>query len=265
MDFLKLQFLAVIQGLTEFLPVSSSGHLALFKILFGLEGPDEAGPLLEVLLHAGTLISVLVFYRKRIWELLKGLVQRDRAAWRYALTILLSCIPAGLLYAFAGEQLEAAFSNPCAIFALLMLTGGILLSLQWQPKRPAAGKSPNFLQALLIGVAQAFAMLPGVSRSGSTYAAGTWLGVGNGEAFDFSFLMSLPVIGGAVLLKLRHFKELSSDGQSFGMFVALILSAVVGYFALRLLARLRIAGKFWCFGIYCLAVGALGVAVTLLK
>ena len=108
-------------------------------------------------------------------------------------------------------------------------------------------------------------MLPGVSRSGSTYTAGTWLGVGSGEAFDFSFLMSLPVIGGAVLLKLRHFKELSSDGQGFGMFVALIISAVVGYFALKFLARMRIAGKFWWFGIYCLAVGALGQVILLLK
>ena len=265
MEFLKLQFLAIIQGLTEFLPVSSSGHLALFKILFGLEEPGNAGPLLEVLLHAGTLISVLFFYRQRIWELLRGLIQRDRTAWRYALTILLSCIPAGLLYVFAGDQLEKAFSNPKVICALLMLTGLILFSLRWQPKQLSSGKAPNFLQALLIGCAQAFAMLPGVSRSGSTYTAGTWLGVGSSEAFDFSFLMSLPVIGGAVLLKLRHFKELSSDGQGFGMFAALIISAVVGYFALKFLARMRIAGKFWWFGIYCLAIGALGQVILLLK
>ena len=191
MDFLKLQFLAIIQGLTEFLPVSSSGHLALFKSIFGLKEPGAAGPVLEILLHAGTLISVVVFYRKRIWELLRGLLKRDRDAWHYALTILLSCIPAGLLYALAGDQLEAAFSNPKVICLLLMLTGLILLSLRWQPKRPTPGTSPNFLQAFCIGIAQAFAMLPGVSRSGSTYTAGTWLGVGSGEAFDFSFLMSL--------------------------------------------------------------------------
>ena len=168
MDFLKLQFLAIIQGLTEFLPVSSSGHLALFKSIFGLKEPGAAGPVLEILLHAGTLISVVVFYRKRIWELLRGLLKRDRDAWHYALTILLSCIPAGLLYALAGDQLEAAFSNPKVICLLLMLTGLILLSLRWQPKRPTPGTSPNFLQAFCIGIAQAFAMLPGVSRSGST-------------------------------------------------------------------------------------------------
>lgn len=265
MDFLKLQFLAIIQGLTEFLPVSSSGHLALFKNLFGLEEPGAAGPVLEILLHAGTLISVIVFYRKRIWELLQGLAKRDKNAWRYALAILLSCIPAGLLYAIAGDQLEAAFSNPKVICALLMFTGCILLSLRWQPKRPAVGAAPNFLQALLIGLAQAFAMLPGVSRSGSTYAAGTWLGVGSSEAFDFSFLMSLPVIGGAVLLKLRHFGDFTSDGQAVGLLVAMLLAAVVGYAALKLLARIRIAGKFWYFGIYCLAVGAIGLAALLFR
>ena len=265
MDFLKLQFLAIIQGLTEFLPVSSSGHLALFKSIFGLKEPGAAGPVLEILLHAGTLISVVVFYRKRIWELLRGLLKRDRDAWRYALTILLSCIPAGLLYALAGDQLEAAFSNPKVICLLLMLTGLILLSLRWQPKRPTPGTSPNFLQAFCIGIAQAFAMLPGVSRSGSTYTAGTWLGVGSGEAFDFSFLMSLPVIGGAVLLKLRHFSEFTSGGQTFGLLVAMVLAAVVGYAALKLLSFLRIAGKFWWFGIYCLAVGAFGLVILLLK
>ena len=265
MDFLKLQFLAIIQGLTEFLPVSSSGHLALFKNLFGLEEPGAAGPVLEILLHAGTLISVIVFYRKRIWELLQGLAKRDKNAWRYALAILLSCIPAGLLYAIAGDQLEAAFSNPKVICALLMFTGCILLSLRWQPKRPAVGAAPNFLQALLIGLAQAFAMLPGVSRSGSTYAAGTWLGVGSSEAFDFSFLMSLPVIGGAVLLTLRQFGDFTSDGQAVGLLVAMLLAAVVGYAALKLLARIRIAGKFWYFGIYCLAVGAIGLAALLFR
>ena len=263
MDFLKLQFLAILQGLTEFLPVSSSGHLALCKTLFGLKDPADAGPLLEVLLHAGTLLSVLLFYRKRIWELLCGLAKRDRLAWRYALAILLSCLPAGLLYAIAGKQLEESFDNPVAICALLMVTGCILLSLRWQ--KPPLGKSPNFLQAFLIGVAQAVAMFPGISRSGSTYTAGTWLGVGGSEAFDFSFLMSLPVIGGAVLLKLRHFGELTANGHGPGMAVAMIVSAAVGYAALKLLSHLRIAGKFWWFGIYCLAAGALGIVVGLCK
>ena len=263
MDFLKLQFLAILQGVTEFLPVSSSGHLALCKTFFNLEDPANAGPLLEILLHAGTLLSVIFYYRKRIWELLSGLAKRDRTAWRYALAILLSCIPAGLLYIFAGKQLEEAFDNPVAICCLLMATGLILLSLRWQKTR--LGKAPNFLQALLMGVAQAVAMLPGISRSGSTYTAGTWLGVGSPEAFDFAFLMSLPVIGGAVLLKLRHFGELSANGQGFGMAVAMLLAAVVGYFALKALAWLRIAGKFWCFGIYCLAVGGLGLLVNLCR
>lgn len=256
MDFLKLQLLAIIQGLTEFLPVSSSGHLALLEGKLNL-GKLAEGPLLEVLLHGGTLIAVLYFYRKRIIELVTGLIKKDADAWKYALMVALACVPAGVLYLLAHDQIESAFENPKVIAGLLMVTGLILLSLRWN--KNLLGSKPSWLQAFLIGVAQAFAILPGISRSGSTYTAARWLKVDSKEAFDFSFLASIPLILGAIVLKFRHFSEMSTDGNLPGLIVATILSAVVGYAALEILAKIRLLGKFWLFGVYCLAVGALGL------
>ncbi|MCQ2397469.1 MAG: undecaprenyl-diphosphate phosphatase [Lentisphaeria bacterium] len=256
MDFIKLQLLAIIQGLTEFLPVSSSGHLALLEGTLNL-GKLAEGPLLEVLLHGGTLIAVLLFYKKRIFELVNGLLKKDTASWKYAMLVAISCVPAGIIYFLANDQIEKAFESPKIIAAFLMVTGVVLLSLRW--KINPTGSKPSWLQALLIGVAQAFAILPGISRSGSTYTAARWLKVDSKEAFDFSFLASIPLILGAIVLKFRHFSDLSADGHLFGLLFATVVSAVVGYLALSLLAKIRLIGKFWVFGIYCLAAGAIAL------
>ncbi len=258
-EFLQLQLLAIVQGLTEFLPVSSSGHLALLKSQMSI-GDIADGPLLEILLHGGTLVAVFAFYRKRITELLIGLMKRDAKAWRYALAVVISCIPAGVLYFLAHDAIEKTFENPKAIAAFLMVTGIALLSLK---KIHSLGKSgPSYLQALGIGTAQAIAILPGISRSGSTYVAARWLNVSSQDAFDFSFLASIPLILGSIILKFRHFSELTTDGHAVGIITATILSAIVGYAALKLLAKIRFLGKFWVFGLYCIAAGILAFLFT---
>ncbi len=258
-SFLSLQILAILQGLTEFLPVSSSGHLALLKQGLGLEFSGE-GPLLELLLHGGTLGAVLVFYRKRIVQLLLGLWRREKEAWRYAWLVFLCCVPAGLVYLAAHDFLEEAFQTPRVIGGLLLITGLILLSLKWLPSSPQGTEgAPRWKQALGIGLAQACAILPGISRSGSTYTAARWLKVSSQEAFDFSFLVSIPLILASILLKTKDLLALTTtSGESPAAFlVATLLSALVGYGALALLARLRFLGKIWIFAPYCLLLGLL--------
>ena len=264
LTFLKLQILAILQGLTEFLPVSSSGHLALARSWLGLEQPADAGPVLELLLHVGTLVAVVFYYRKRLAELLSGLARRDVASWRYAAAIVLSCIPAAFLYVLAHEQIDGAFGRPLVIGCLLMVNGLVMLSLRHAPK---AGKPLNLPRALAMGVAQAVAILPGISRSGSTYACGRWCRTESKDAFDFAFLMSIPTIAGAVLLKLKDFGAVAQmgGGMAAGVLVATVLSAAVGLAALKLLSLLRVTGKLWLFGGYCLALGAVAVLVELFR
>ncbi len=257
--FLKLQLLAILQGLTEFLPVSSSGHLVLLKKWLSADAlvGSQGGPLLELLLHLGTLLSILVFYRRRIAALATGLVKRDADSWRYSLAIALSCLPAMAFYFLAHKKIDQFFDRPLHVGLLLIATGIILLSQLFLPAAKSSASRPGFLQALGIGCAQAVAILPGISRSGSTYTAGRWLGVSSEAAFDFSFLMSIPVIGGAILLKIKELANLFSSGHAAALLVATIIAAIVGYAALKLLSLLRVSGKLWCFGPYCIVAGAL--------
>ena len=235
-EFLSLQLLAILQGLTEFLPVSSSGHLALLRKLLDLD-TGAKGPALEILLHGGTLAAVIIFYRRRILELAVGLVKRDRDAWKYCSLVVLACIPAGLLYLAAHDAVESAFDS-------------------------TAGSRPSWLQALGIGIAQALAILPGVSRSGSTYTAARWLKVSPKEAFDFSFITSIPLVLGSIILKARDLTHIASEGRTFPLLVATILATAVGYAALKLLEKLRFLKMMWIFGPYCLVAGAAAILLA---
>ena len=259
-EFIKLQILAVIQGIAEFLPVSSSGHLTIFRHWLGLEAAADCAGALEILLHAGTLLALLVFYRRRLLQLAAGLLRRDGSSWRYAGAVVLSAVPAGILYFAAGDWLEALFSAPLAVALLLICTGLMLLSLR---KAPSDEQPVTWKRALGIGIAQAIAVLPGISRSGSTYTASRWLKVGSQEAFDFSFIMSIPVIAGAILLKLDDIGSVAGQGMALGLACATVLSAVTGYAALKLLSFIRISGKFHCFGWYCLAAGAVSAIMII--
>ena len=266
-SFLKLQLLAIVQGLTEFLPVSSSGHLALLKHWLGVEGGE--GPVLELLLHGGTLLAILAFYRERLLDLLAGLLRREKETWHYAAMVVLCCVPAGLLYLAAHDFLEQAFQSPRAIGAFLVLTSAILFSLKKLPDAPPGGTTeegtaaPGWRQALGIGFAQAMAILPGVSRSGSTYTAARWLKVPGKEAFDFSFLVSVPLILGSILLKAKELHSMATQGENaLSLACATLLAALVGYVALAALAKLHFRGKIWLFAPYCLALGLLALLLA---
>jgi undecaprenyl-diphosphatase len=248
----KVIILAVIQGVTEFLPVSSSGHLVLSKHFLGLESVH--GATLEIVLHSGTLVSILVFYWRQIGQILSGVFKGERDAIRFVLLLVLGCIPAIIFVFTAGDQLQEAFFHPRFVSCMLMITGLFLIASHFA--KP--GKtSINWRSGILIGIAQAFAMLPGISRSGSTIGIARFLGVEPKQAAEYSFLMSAPLLAGASFLALLDIAQHGNTSGSSGLelTVGFVISAVVGYFSIKWLVSLLQRGRFWRFGIYCLIVG----------
>lgn len=247
--------LGLIQGLTEFLPVSSSGHLVLAQALLGAK---TEGILLEVLLHLGTTLVVVLFYRERVVELLRPRLDPERN--RYRLAILAGLVPAGVVGVFFQEPIERLFESPAPTVAALACTGLFLLATKLaKDKDRTVGPGLGFL----IGVAQAVAILPGISRSGATIAAALFLGVKRKQAAEFSFVMSIPAILGAALLTARDLR--GAEGEAAFLVPALLgtlVAIVSGYFALRFLVRVVEAGRIHLFGWYCLAL-ALAAALVL--
>lgn len=251
--------LAVLQGVAEFLPISSSGHLVIGQHLLGL---DEPGMRLDICLHVGTLVSIAVFYFTTISRLLGGCVlpsaspKRRRESWFYAIKIVVSALPAVVVYFCFSKQIEGMFTNARMVGALLMFTGAVLVGTRYLPR---GNRDVSFLRALLMGFGQAVALLPGVSRSGMTIASARGGRVDPEESAEFSFLMSAPLILGALLLELRKAfgGEADSAGElPWGLLVfGTVVSAVVGYFSLKLLVKSLKGRWFWLFGPYCFAVG----------
>ena len=257
-EFLDVTILAVLQGVAEFLPISSSGHLVVLQHI--LEVPNDIRMRLEVFLHAGTLLAVFMFYCRRIGALLTGLAARGagerRAAWGYALKIFVSAVPAVVVYFMFRRSIDALVENARMVGALLMFTGAVLVGTRYLPR----GERPVcLLRALIMGISQAIALLPGVSRSGMTLAAARGGRVNPTDAAEFSFLMSAPLIMGGVVLEIVK-GEIGAGNLSWGVLAwGVLLSAVVGYFSLALLLRALKGRWFWLFGPYCIVVGLLVV------
>ncbi len=255
-EFLKIMVMAVIQGLTEFLPVSSSGHLALAKHFLGLESP---GASLELFLHGGTLLAVVVYYRRKLLALLIGCFQLEKASVVYAAWVLLSMVPAGILYALKGDALESKYDSPMFVGMMLCITGLALTSLVFLRNRAERKQRFSAFDAFLMGIAQAIAMLPGISRSGSTIFAARLAGVKPSEAAEFSFIMSIPVIAGALLMEVLKSDSAGGSLPLPSCLVGAIVAGVVGFVAIGMLIRVLNSGKFWMFGLYCMAVGVLSM------
>ncbi len=255
----KVFFLAVLQGVAEFLPISSSGHLALASELIDFEG---MGVRVEIVLHLGTLVALLAYYRRTILAIIREALAGRREGWMAIGLLVVGCIPAGLAYVLFDDAIEVAFEGSTKVIGVfLMVTGLILLSLRFR-KDDGDGKI-TWKRALAIGVAQAFALLPGISRSGSTIVCARHLGVSPKNAADYSFLVSLPLLLGATLLSFVHPAEPVAGEPGWGLLVpAALVSAVVGYVSIRLLMRVLAGPKFWYFGIYCLAAGLLTICLA---
>ncbi|RPJ47193.1 MAG: undecaprenyl-diphosphate phosphatase [Candidatus Latescibacterota bacterium] len=254
---LAAAILGLVQGLTEFLPVSSSGHLVLAQTFLGVK---TEGILLEILLHLGTTLVVVVFYRREIVDLLRP--RFDPAVNRYRLAILLGLIPAGLVGVFFLEPLEALYENPSTTLGELAFTGLFLLATRYA--KPG-NRTVTPWTGFLIGIAQAVAILPGVSRSGATIATALFLGIERKHAAEFSFVMSIPAILGAALLTAREIR--GAEGEAAFLVPALLgtlVAIVSGYFALRFLVRVVQAGRLHLFGWYCLALALVGAIALVL-
>lgn len=251
MNWWQAIVLGVVQGLTEFLPVSSSGHLVLAERLVGVTTP---GVFVEVALHVATLGSVFVVYGRRIIELGQGLVNGDAGHRAYVWLLVLATIPAGLAGVLLGDLIERAFDSLLAVGIAFLVTGTIL----WSTRRGGGSReAPTAAGAVGIGLMQALAILPGISRSGSTVAAGLWSGLGAQRAAEFSFLMAVPTIGGAAALEMR---EAAAGAGAVGIGPLLLGCAaafVSGVWAIRFLVALLRRGTFHRFAPYCWLVGVL--------
>ncbi len=247
--------LGLIQGLTEFLPVSSSGHLVLSQELLGIQ---QEGLRFEVAVHVATLVSVLVFYRRRVASLVWGSARLQAESLRYVGKLALATVPAVAAYLLAGAWLEAQFELPSVVGVCLMATGAVL----WTTRRTlgtARLPEPSWTAALWIGCAQAFAILPGISRSGSTVAAALALGVAPAVAAEFSFLMSVIAIAGAAVMKLPSLSTVSAD-QATAIAIGSLVALVAGVAAIWLFVRLLRTRHFYRFAYYTWAAGALFLA-----
>ena len=255
---MEILILSVLQGVAEFLPVSSSGHLVIAQHLLGV---NEPGMRLDVCLHFGTLLSIFVFYRKRIGSLLRGCfapsasVVERAAAWSFAAKLLVSALPAIAVYFAFKDPIEAMFENARFVGALLMFTGAVLIGTRYIPR---GSRDVNFVRALMMGLGQAIALLPGVSRSGMTIASARAGRVDPEKCAEFSFLMSAPLILGGTLLEAKKAfcGAPCADATGWGaLALGTAVAAVVGYFSLALLVKALKGKWFLLFGPYCIAAG----------
>ncbi len=257
MNELQALLLGVVQGLTEFLPVSSSGHLVIFENLLGA---TEEGIVFEVAVHVATLVSVLIVYRRRVAALLFGTLQRDPEQLSYVAKLGIATLPAVVAALLFGDFIEAQFDAPQVAGFCLLATGAILWTTKTTAPR-ARKDAPTYLAALLIGCAQVVALLPGISRSGTTVAAALALGIAPLAAAEFSFMMSIAAVGGAAVLMLPDLAAVSPEGLvAIGVGGAAAL--VSGIAAIWLFVRLLRTGGFYHFAFYCWIAGA-GVLVWL--
>jgi undecaprenyl-diphosphatase len=256
--WLEILILAVVQGVTEFLPISSSGHLVIGSGLFGLPLDDQEKLTVNVLLHAGTLLAILVFYRQRIWQLL----HQDR---RVIGLLLVGSLPAAVAGLILKHQFAGLMTNPLTAGCMLPITGLMLL---WTARRKTGETTCGELgygRSLVIGVFQAFAILPGISRSGATIVAGLGVGMRRDEAATFSFLLAIPAIGGAALLDLKGLLDKPpQEVPAAALAVGALVSFVVGLVSLWWLVRWLQQGRLYLFAWWVIPVGLAVIAWQLL-
>jgi len=248
MTILEAIILGIVQGFAEFLPISSSGHLALGSVLFGLEDTM----LFHVVVHVGTLIPVVVVFWKDIWALLRRPFQKK------TFLLIIATIPAGAIGVMFQSRVESAFSSLTFIAFGFVITGIVLMFSDRIQKSTKKDEDMGFLDAALIGIAQAVAIFPGISRSGSTIAAALARGIDRETAAKFSFLMSIPIIFGALLY---HVYELVTNPAGVyinytTLGIGFVTSAITGYFAVRLLLAAVKKAKLRYFAYYVLALAA---------
>ena len=264
MDILEAIILGIVQGLTEFLPVSSSGHLELAKAILGDTSVPEESLTFTVVLHFATALSTLVIFRKEVTEILKGLFQfKWNDQTKFSLKIVISMLPAVVVGLLFEEQLEAFFGGKILLVGVMLLVTAILLLLADKAKN--TNKEVSFTNAVVIGISQAIAMLPGISRSGATISTSVLLGIDRTKAARFSFLMVVPLIFGKIG------KDVLSDDLNFQssemlpIITGFIAAFLAGILACKWMIALVKKSKLSYFSIYCAVVGVIAIGYALLN
>lgn len=261
MGYLEAIILGIIQGLTEFLPVSSSGHLEIAKVIFGSEFMPEESLTFTVVLHFATALSTMVVFRKEVGEIIKGIFQfqwNDQS--KFSIKIIISMIPAVLIGIMFEEQLESFFNGNILLVGFMLLITGLLLFLADKAKK--TNKSVGYKSALLIGISQAIAMLPGISRSGATISTSVLLGIDRTKAARFSFLMVVPLIFGKVLKDFMDGGISLESSQIGNMSVGFIAAFVSGMLACNWMIGLVKNSKLYYFSYYCFIVGIIAITYS---
>jgi len=233
-------FLAIIQGLTEFLPISSSGHLVIFQKLFGLKPPV----LFDILVHVGTLGAIIAYFLKPLLKISKHTL----------LLVIIGTIPAIVVGLFLQRYITQIFDSLKLVGVALLMTAGLLLVSKRFKLLNRRFKYLKWQDALFVGIFQVLAILPGVSRSGSTIVAGLARKLDRETAFRFSFYLAIPAILGALALQIPDLIDGQVNYLSQGI-LGMIIAGAVGYEALKILEKTLLGAKFWLFGIYCLVLG----------
>ncbi len=259
MNTITAAFLGAIQGLTEFLPVSSSGHLVLFQNLLGYKEPEL---LLDTTLHLGTLTAVCIYFYSELKEIASDSIKLDTKSPHVNLLIwiLVASIPTGLIGIIFKDTLESLFHDSFKVGIMLIITGFILLTTRLVRHETSSSLKIGLLPALAIGIAQGIAIMPGISRSGATIACGLIIGLDRELAGKFSFLLSIPAILGAVVLQLKG-EEITRVGiASLG--AGFLAAAVVGLLSLKLLMGIVKKGRLHYFAPYCWLAGIVAIATS---
>ncbi len=267
MELWEAIVLGIIQGLTEFLPVSSSGHLVLGQYFLGIKGPQL---FFDIMLHIGTLGAVIAIFWRDIGDIIISLFGREpkpRIDTSYTITktygrlfalfIIIGSVATAIVALPFKKYIEGLFGSPLVVSCMLLITGFILWSSGKFHRTNVKDDRLNFINALIIGITQGIATLPGISRSGTTISTAIMLGVRRNEAARYSLLLSIPAILGAALLDLKDIN--SVDIPVSVIIVGMVVSFIVGYLAIKFLLRVLKSGKFSRFAYYCWAIGIIGI------
>lgn len=259
MTYLEAIILGIIQGLTEFLPVSSSGHLELAKAIFGDQSLPQESLTFTVILHFATALSTIVVFRKEVLDIIKGLFQfKINEEFIFSIKIIISMLPAVIIGLLFERELEAFFGGQILLVGFMLLITGLLLLLADRAKNTTS--SVTYLNALIIGLSQAIAMLPGISRSGATISTSVLLGVDRTKAARFSFLMVIPLIFGKVAKDI-YGGQINLESANIGAYTAGFIAAfIAGLFACNWMISLVKKSKLYYFAIYCFIIGTIAIA-----
>jgi undecaprenyl-diphosphatase len=273
MTLLQSIILGIIQGLTEFLPISSSAHLVITPYILGWEIPIQEAFIFDVLVQLGTLLAVIVFFWKDLYSIITGVINGlihknpfSEPASRLGWVLVLATIPAVLAGVLVKKPIEQVFSNPIATGLLLFGTAALLVVAELFGKRMRQIEAISWLDALIIGLFQVISLLPGISRSGSTISGGMIRNLERPSAARFSFLMSVPVMLGAGAMAIVDLIQLPDfSAQIPTLVVGFITSAVVGYFSIRWLLAYLVSRRLFPFAIYCVVLAMVVLITSFLR